>query len=272
MLIDPFSRSLSIHGMFAPYGKKRAFSLESLFSSGEQGGCYDPSDLSTLFQDSAGATPVTATGQSVRLMRDKSGNSNHLTAPSDAARPVLRQDGNGKYYLDFDGVDDGMLSANLFKLNAEWFCAVAAVIGDLTGTAALNQYFGQDSGDDTNRSGIYMRASGAGGASQIGIKFRINTGTNFSTYVSSAFTVGVPFVALARHESTTLYINVGASSNSTAADYGITESTGNIAIMLTGSDARFYFYGGVFVDQASTSSLRSQTEIYLAAKSGVTLS
>lgn len=33
---------------------------------------YDPSDLSTLFQDSAGATPVTAAGQPVGLILDKS--------------------------------------------------------------------------------------------------------------------------------------------------------------------------------------------------------
>lgn len=44
----------------------------SLFSAGEQGVWYDPSDFSTLFQDAAGTTPVTAPGQSVGLMLDKS--------------------------------------------------------------------------------------------------------------------------------------------------------------------------------------------------------
>lgn len=89
------------------------WSPASLFSAGEQGAWYDPSDLSTLFQDAAGTTPVTATGQSVRMMLDKSGNGNHAIAPSDATRPVLQQDANGKYYLDFDGVDDRMLSGNI---------------------------------------------------------------------------------------------------------------------------------------------------------------
>lgn len=41
------------------------------FSNGEQGVWYDPSDLSTLFQDSAGTTPVTAVEQPVGLMLDK---------------------------------------------------------------------------------------------------------------------------------------------------------------------------------------------------------
>lgn len=48
------------------------FSPSALFSSGEQGAWYDPSDLTTLFQDSAGTTPVTAVEQPVGLVLDKS--------------------------------------------------------------------------------------------------------------------------------------------------------------------------------------------------------
>ncbi len=48
------------------------YSPISLFEAGEQGAWYDPSDLTTLFQDTAGTTPVTATGQSVGLLLDKS--------------------------------------------------------------------------------------------------------------------------------------------------------------------------------------------------------
>jgi hypothetical protein len=48
------------------------FSPANLFASSEQGAWYDPSDLSTLFQDSLGTTPVTTAGQPVGLMLDKS--------------------------------------------------------------------------------------------------------------------------------------------------------------------------------------------------------
>ena len=48
------------------------FSPASLFAAGEPGAWYDPSDFSTLFQDSAGTTPVTAVAQPVGLMLDKS--------------------------------------------------------------------------------------------------------------------------------------------------------------------------------------------------------
>ena len=47
------------------------FSPLSLFGPGIQGTWYDPSDLSTLFQDSAGTTPVTGVEQVVGLMLDK---------------------------------------------------------------------------------------------------------------------------------------------------------------------------------------------------------
>ena len=50
------------------------FSPQSLFTGGVEGALYDPSDLSTLYQDSAGTTPVTGVEQVVGLMLDKSKN------------------------------------------------------------------------------------------------------------------------------------------------------------------------------------------------------
>lgn len=50
----------------------RFFSPANLFANGESGAWYDPSDLTTLYQDAAGTTPVTAVEQPVGLMLDKS--------------------------------------------------------------------------------------------------------------------------------------------------------------------------------------------------------
>jgi hypothetical protein len=58
-------------GSVAGFGVQQ-FSPADLFSAGEQGAWYDPSDLTTLFTDSAGTTPVTAVEQFVGLMLDKS--------------------------------------------------------------------------------------------------------------------------------------------------------------------------------------------------------
>ena len=46
--------------------------IKDLFANNEQGVWYDPSDLSTLYQDAAGTIPVTAVEQPVGLMLDKS--------------------------------------------------------------------------------------------------------------------------------------------------------------------------------------------------------
>lgn len=49
-----------------------AFSPSTLFALNEPGVWYDPSDLTTMFQDTAGTTPVTTPGQTVALALDKS--------------------------------------------------------------------------------------------------------------------------------------------------------------------------------------------------------
>ncbi len=87
--------------------------VRALFANGEQGAWYDPSDFSTMFQDSAGTTPVTATGQPVGRILDKSGRGNHATQPTAAARPVYQIDGSGRPHLLFDGVDDFMLTGSV---------------------------------------------------------------------------------------------------------------------------------------------------------------
>jgi hypothetical protein len=80
-------------------GSGGGFSPLSLFTTGVKGYWLDPSDFSTMFQDVAATTPVTAVGQSVALIRDKSGNNSHFQQPTAGKRPILQQDGNGKYYL-----------------------------------------------------------------------------------------------------------------------------------------------------------------------------
>lgn len=57
--------------------------------SENNGALFDPSDLSTLFQDAAGTIPVTAVEQPVGKIIDKSGNGNNATQSVTASRPVL---------------------------------------------------------------------------------------------------------------------------------------------------------------------------------------
>lgn len=56
-------------GLFNP---SSLFTPGQLFTTGVNGAWYDPSDMTTLFLDAAGTTPVTAVDQPVGLMLDKS--------------------------------------------------------------------------------------------------------------------------------------------------------------------------------------------------------
>lgn len=67
---------------------------------------YDPSDISTLWQDSARTTAVTTAGDPVGAIDDKSGNARHLLQATAGSRPTYQVDGNSRPYLLFDGSDD----------------------------------------------------------------------------------------------------------------------------------------------------------------------
>lgn len=94
-----------LHRALLAVGGDAGFSPSRLFAAAEVGAWYDPSDISTLWQDTAGTTPVTATGQSVARIDDKSGNGKHAIQSTSANRPTWQQDGSGYYYLSFNGTN-----------------------------------------------------------------------------------------------------------------------------------------------------------------------
>lgn len=117
------------------------FSPASLFSSGEVGVWYDPSDLSTMFTDTAGTTQASV-GQAVARINDKSGNGLNATQATASKRPILRQSG-ALYYLEFDGVDDTLVTptitpgtdkAQLFLGLSHDIAAVSVIIESSTGS------------------------------------------------------------------------------------------------------------------------------------------
>ncbi|NVK45136.1 MAG: hypothetical protein HWE33_02440 [Rhodobacteraceae bacterium] len=99
---------------------------------------YDASDLSALYQDTAMTTAVTQTGDPVAAMLDKSGNGNHMTQTSAAARPLYGTN-TDQHWLAFDGVDDFMSVAA--PISDYSFTMVVAVedVGSSRGLATLNQ-------------------------------------------------------------------------------------------------------------------------------------
>ena len=121
-LFRPVLRPIMM-GVMSVTGSRRAWSPADLTALAAW---YDPSDLSTMFQDAAGTTPVTEAGQPVGLILDKSGNGHHASQATSTARPLFQIDGSGKHYLAFDGVDD--------------YLSTAAI--DLTGTDKVTVFVG----------------------------------------------------------------------------------------------------------------------------------
>lgn len=86
---DEFSRDWIYADGIAKVDRHIArLAIDPLFANGEPGVALDPNDPATLFQDTAGTTPVTTPGQSVARVSDKSGRGNHATQATAGSRPV----------------------------------------------------------------------------------------------------------------------------------------------------------------------------------------
>jgi len=123
LLTSPLSSPLKnpLRDGFSPAGgPSLTAQVQALFAVGEQGVWYAPRDFSTMFQDVGGTIPVTATGQRVRKILDKSGRGNHA---SDANGLTLQIDSDGFYYLDSSG-STGLVSSAFAMGSDKLFLAV----------------------------------------------------------------------------------------------------------------------------------------------------
>lgn len=113
------------------------------FLASEQGAWYDPSDMSTLFQDAAGTIPVTAVGQPVGRILDKSGRGNHASQATAASRPVLSARKNKLLATTTLATQSVTLTASPHTLSFNGTGTVtltgASTAGPLVGTGAGNR-------------------------------------------------------------------------------------------------------------------------------------
>jgi hypothetical protein len=110
MAIDsPFD---TFTGIISPFGQRRVgggavpFSPASLFAGGQEGLLLGAFDIDTLFQVSDGTTPVTVATDPIGYFGDKSGNDNHATQATAAARPIYQ---TGPARATLNKVDDRLL-------------------------------------------------------------------------------------------------------------------------------------------------------------------
>jgi hypothetical protein len=240
------------------------FTPTSLFTNGESGAWYDPSDLSTLFQDSAGTTPVTADGDPVGLMLDKSGNGNHASQSVSASRPVYRTDGV-LHWLSFDGVDDWMQADGFSWLTTGTAKQISGAGYRNTGGPG---YLLHSSGDSVSAPGIQyayvMQTTNNNGF------FRFGTDTNVSQ------SVGLKDIMSSTYDVSLLAASGGVSGEINS--LGVQNVIDGIDTLTIGcrtpSNPSVFWEGdlyGVVISESYIPDKLPDLNNYLADKAGVTL-
>lgn len=148
------------------------FLPSDLFAAGEKGVWYDPGDITTLFQDTAGTIPVTASGQTVALMLDKSGNGINATQSDATKRPTFTIYPGTEYgYLNFDGTNDFMVTGNL-TFAATSVSTITATVGVQVDAGATGSRIVIELGTDTSTSNgsFYITAPSTAGDHSFGLR------------------------------------------------------------------------------------------------------
>ena len=256
----------------------------------------DASDSSTLFQNSDGTVPATATSDPVGYWGDKSGNGRHLTQAISGSRPSLLPTGiSSKPALNFDGTDDniwrqpGLTSDDLSILTVHQSNALGGGItyefthsGDVTNSQAVNAT------GFVNVAGLQVAASGSPAYmsdvqrsfANVDIQGRSGTAGDIAANVPVLSTQCVSYSATAsaiRKQAWTSgngmlnsgrfncggwsAVTLGARRNNLAAG-GINSPT----VFLSGRIAEVITYSRYITDTE-----RRKLELYLARKYSVTL-
>lgn len=270
MITWPISKSISRSIDIAINDPSGAgFSPISLFGAGEQGVWYDPSDLSTLFQDAAGTIPVTAAGQPVGMMMDKSGGGNHATQSTATSRPIL-QSSDGKWYLAFDGVDDGMVTGNIDLSTSNRLTIWAGILKISDAATGVVCEFSLTI--NTNVGCFLMSAPLNAGVANYAMHSK---GTTSANNIRSPF--AAPHKAVLTAEADIGAPSVGLRVNSSAATPSkLTQGTGNYGVWplyigrrggsslpLNGN-----LYGLIVRSDASSASQIANAEDYMNSKTG----
>ena len=233
-----------------------SFDPTSLFAASQQGLLYEAFDIDTLFQDSAGTTPVTVAGQPVGLMLDKSGNGNHATQATAAKRPTYTT-GSGLAWLAFDGVDDELVTQS--NINVSGNSAREYIGGSGPGGPVLTFNSGGDIGErwTVREDNGNMRVEIAG-----------------SAYVSGLSSDGVVGVRLPGGGTLGDHVLSNGTTDENASGSDIVNTgIGQLYIGQLNNNTwkNAEFYGCTFINKLLTAQQRGDARQYYAEKRGVVL-
>ena len=247
--------------------------LALLFGAGEQGVLYDPSNISTLFQDSAGTTPVTAAGQPVGRMLDLSGNGNHALQANASARPIYQTDGT-LHWLAFNGISHS-ISTPTINFSATNELSILTALQPLS-TGGVDMVLEMSPTADTNTGAIALLAPANSIPIRIYSKGNSGSGVNL---------LGGMYAAPNTHQVTSLskisppILTLRADGGANVISSTSTQGSGNYGNwpLYIGSrnNSSLFFQGNIYglvVRNALTSgALLTGAETAMAAKAGLTV-
>ena len=250
-----------------------------LFLAGVQGVWFDPSDVSTLFQDAAGTIPVTVDGDPDGLIVDSSGNGNGASQSVSSARPTYKTDGTLRW-IQPEGVDDRL---NLGRaLDHEEFTLVTSYragadnqrLFDNRGTGGPGNVKGWQFKSRNDTGDIVTFDDGAGNAVQWsgGDPGIISPGLDEDVVITIAYQSGQAIYRINGVDQGAPSIITGgglAAMGSIVTGIGGLLFTARNAIATQSFDGRFY--GGVLVNKYLGTSEIEKTESYFASLAGITL-
>ena len=230
---------------------------------------YDLSDLTTLFQDSAGTTPVTALGQPIGRILDKSGAGNLAVQVTAGSRPLWQRS-----FAAFDGVDDSWSTATIDFTSTDKVTVIAGVRKLSDAADGTIQEFGPSNAV----SGMfYLRAPGSGASTKFEF---LSRGTSMAVPFTSSATFSAPISVVATGigdigtPSATLRLN-GAVISTIITSQG-TGPYGNYPLYIgrrneTSVPFNGNIYGLIIIGRLLTATELSTMERYMAAQTGVVL-
>lgn len=194
--------------------QRQMWTPQRLFTSGTVGVWYDPADFSTMFQDSAGTTPVTQLGQPVGLILDKSTNF------AGASLPLVRRN-LLTYSEQFDNSIWGKGSGTTVTPNVD-----TAPDGTLTADRLVN--LGAAAGDRVSQAitiqnstivgSVWLKGEGTDIGKDVQFTAKRTGGTYSGTVISHTLTanwvrVSASFTQLPENTGAQLVVGVPSSNS-----------------------------------------------------------
>jgi len=255
------------------------FSPASLFASGEAGDWFDPSDLSKMWQDTAGTTPITADSQTVARIDGQRGLVS-LRQATALNRPQYKTSA-GLHWLQFDGSDDFLISNASLDLTGYGKAQVFAGVRKLVDTAEQEIVEHGRAGTDP-LTFTFASTSSSGGGYRAAVRDAVNEAIEiwggYAPPVTNVVYAGLDYAGATIALQLTGRINGVDNAGGQAGVRSTGTAFGNYSLYIGarngGGNA---FNGNVYslIIRAASSITDTQliqnAEAYVASKAGVTL-